>query len=210
VLYSGMVASAAADDTWEWTGSDWVQRLATSGPNVAFGAGFFDAGMQATVLVGGALTGNRATPTDGIWAYAAVNPASFTRFGKGCSGSAGTPAIDGTPPWLGESQTWTVQPVPSASVSLWLLGRSNTMWGSIPLPFDLGGIGAPGCSLAVDAFFVFVMVTAQNTASLTLPWPNDPSLVAAVLHGQGVVVDLPANPAGLVTSDGGTVQVGSK
>jgi hypothetical protein len=45
---------------------------------------------------------------------------------------------------------------------------------------------------------------------LTLPWPNDPSLVAAVLHGQGVVVDLPANPAGLVTSDGGTVQVGSK
>jgi hypothetical protein len=210
VVYGGVASGTAIDDSWEWDGRDWVRRLSTSGPGVAFSSAIFDPKLGASILVGGAVNGNRSTPTDLIWGYASAKPGSFRAFGQGCRGTAGVPVLNGTPPWIGETQVLTLSPVPNPAVALLPIGRSNTRWGGIPLPLDLGGMGAPGCNLSVEPLLIFAVGGQGGSANLSLAWPADQSLVGLVLHGQGIVIDLPANPSGLVSSNGGTLQIGSK
>lgn len=74
----------------------------------------------------------------------------------------------------------------------------------VPLPFDLGVLGAPGCDVEVDpAFVTVVLADAQGRASWHLALPLVPALAGVELAQQAFGLDLAANGLGLTTSNAG-------
>lgn len=209
VVHGGKTGSTVLRDTWEWNGQDWEKRFASGGPDATFGAMVFDPDRKVSYFVGGALAGDRQKPTNEIQSYAATNPAGFLPFGTGCKGSAGTPALSGTNPWIGELVTLTLENITQTSVALAILGTSNRKWGSFTLPLDLGSLGAPRCKLNVEPLFFFVMKNTSGTAKLGFPLPNDAGLAGATLYMQGMATDS-TNALRLVFSNGGGLAIGEK
>ena len=103
VVHGGTGGSGLMQDTWDWTGQDWIRRVPSGGPNANFGAMVFDPTRNVTFFVGGAAGGNRNTPSAEIWSFAPLKPAEFTKYGAACNGTGGTPDFSGTDPWIGES-----------------------------------------------------------------------------------------------------------
>jgi hypothetical protein len=96
---------------------------------------------------------------------------------------------------------------PGAAAVL-LTGFSNSAWGAASLPFDLGGLGAPGCQLLVAPEVADGLVAGSaGTASRAFALPNQPGLLGGQFYQQYAVLD-PVNPLGLVTSNGGQARVG--
>ncbi len=86
-----------------------------------------------------------------------------------------------------------------------MIGGSNVAWGSIPLPFDMGTIGAPGCQIVNDPAVVIPGVTGSfptGFMGVVFPTPNDPSIVGGTIYTQFVFVEAGANAIGLFTSAG--------
>jgi hypothetical protein len=63
-----------------------------------------------------------------------------------------------------------------------MAGASDTAWGALPLPLDLGG----GCLLHVSPHLVFLGATGHLpwATSFALPLPNDPALQGAAAYLQ--------------------------
>ncbi|MCC6671865.1 MAG: hypothetical protein IT458_12455 [Planctomycetes bacterium] len=87
------------------------------------------------------------------------------------------------------------------------LGGSRTLWGSIPLPLDLGPIGAQGCLVYSD---LSIGLTGNADAAgrvnafdpvFAVPVPSAPALQGAVVQFQAVGFKPGANALGLVTSN---------
>ena len=79
---------------------------------------------------------------------------------------------------------------------------SGGVWKGIPLPFDLGLVGAPGCALAVG---MDVTVPLQANASGDAKWPEltipgNPALAGLGFWEQGAFLDAGANALGVVTT----------
>ncbi len=92
-----------------------------------------------------------------------------------------------------------------------LLGFSRTLWAGHSLPLDLTGLGAPGCTLlASPDLVVFTSTDWLGAGNLDLSLPKDPILVRSRLFLQGMIVDPPANPAGLSWTPGLEITVGGK
>jgi hypothetical protein len=90
-----------------------------------------------------------------------------------------------------------------------LLGFSKTSWAGIPLPFDLGLLGAKGCDLLVSWDILVPTVTdASGDAAVRLPLPAGKDMLGATFHSQFLVLDPPANPLGFVWSNGGSATIG--
>lgn len=84
-----------------------------------------------------------------------------------------------------------------------LLGASNSTWGSIPLPFDMTAIGAPGCSIVNDPLFVVNGLTdAGGLTSWTVGIPANPGLEGQQFFSQIAFVDAAANGLGGYMSNG--------
>jgi hypothetical protein len=97
------------------------------------------------------------------------------------------------------------------SVAILFTGSSDQNAGGIPLPFDLAAVGAPGCKLLVSLQILLTTPTDQNgLAKVTLPLPNDKSLIGAKLFQQWAVVDPSANALGLAWSEGGKGTIGEQ
>lgn len=127
-----------------------------------------------------------------------------------CPGGIAVPVLSNTGlPQLGRTYAVDLSQAKPATGAILITGLSNTAWGSIPLPFDLKGLGASGCSLLVSFDLPTALATgAAGTASLNIPLPNDSSLAGAKLHHQWMVVDGAANSLGLAFSGGGTATLG--
>ncbi len=97
-----------------------------------------------------------------------------------------------------------------SSVGVLLFGLSKTRWGSVPLPLDLGFVGAKGCNLYVsfDLILGAVSTGLSGGGTLVLPTPNDRALLGKVFHNQWFVLDRPANGLGLVFTNAGTGKIG--
>lgn len=137
-------------------------------------------------------------------------PGSFATFGNGCSGSAGTPNLLATAsPYVGETLPIILANIPPAAPALLALGLSNTTWGAIPLPLDMGLLGAPGCTALVSGNTFLLLNNLGGTASLNLQIPGTmvPS-VRPVMFFQGLAFDPQANPLGLTFSNAGAVTIG--
>lgn len=149
-----------------------------------------------------------------LWKYRIFcggSPGHFEIFGTGCTGSNrlrpelgffGTPTI-------GQSTVLMLERA-LASSNAWLtIGASNTMWGSVTLPYDMAGIGAAGCLVLCSpdiALGTPVDVTGQ--ANLPVGIPNVPAFVGQPFFTQWLVYDPTANGLQLVVSNGGKGKIG--
>ena len=93
-----------------------------------------------------------------------------------------------------------------------LLGDSRTGWHSVPLPFDLGGFGAPGCAVLAEPEIVegIGASDAAGERRFTIRIPDDLALVGATFYHQVLGLAPGANPAGLIVSNGGALTIGTR
>ena len=92
------------------------------------------------------------------------------------------------------------------------IGVSKTKWLAFNLPLDLKFLGAAGCFLNVSPDMLFATVTnLTGSASVKIAIPaNLTSLIGKELHSQFLILDGPANAAGVVTTNGGTNKFGEQ
>jgi FG-GAP repeat protein len=162
-------------------------------------------------FAGGAdwVAGNNCGPSacaGGIRVYSGA-PDGVSTFGAGCPGSSGEVARIGATWEPSVGSTWSVnlsKTIPGVPALL-LLGFSNSQWGGVFLPFDLGLLGMPGCPLLVSPDLVFPATTSGNPAAggrakVTFAIPANPALAGATVYVQWHVADLTAaTPGGAVT-----------
>ncbi|MFK7740781.1 MAG: kelch repeat-containing protein [Planctomycetota bacterium] len=201
-----MFAGASPSDTWEWDGSDWLQRTPASLPAPRLDTYLAYDLVREEVLMYGSVQQPE------MWSYAVTDSATFTTNGSGCAGSAGTPVITTAErPWLGETFTVQISPVPNNGIGLMLYGLSDTsssVWG--PLPTSLAAAGLPGCDLQVDPALIDVFVANGNTATWSRPLPNDPQLLGGQIYCQGAALDPGVNAFGAVVANYGVMTIGGK
>ena len=87
-----------------------------------------------------------------------------------------------------------------------LVGASASLWGgTLPLPYDLTTLGAPGCQLVVDPALVAAGTTvpmASGRVQFLVAPIGDPTLVGQTLYTQVAFVDAAANALGVFTTGG--------
>ena len=79
------------------------------------------------------------------------------------------------------------------------------------MPFNLTPLGLPGCTLyATFEVYPFTtrLTSSQGAASVLLVLPNDRNLVGGRFYNQWLIVDAPANPLGIVFTNGGAALIG--
>ena len=197
----GMAASRQME-TWEWDGVDWQQRAGPQPPFRIRQAATFDAVRERGVMFGS---------LNETWLYSSEHPATFATFGTGCPGSAGTPRLTASRPWLDGSFTLDVDNLPSAATAVCVaLGTSNQRWHNLPLPASLAPIGMPGCDLLVSFDVALGGFARGGRARLTLGLCACPALVGLDFYSQAFAPDLGTNALGVIVSNGGAGRVGSR
>ena len=125
-----------------------------------------------------------------------------TMYGLGC----GTPALVFTPtanPIIGSSAGALIDnaPTPFAGVSL---GASNTIAFPVALPFELSGVGMPGCHLlqSNEVFGLPVTPATASTLQFNATIPYSVALVGQHYYIQAYCFAPGVNAAQIVTSNG--------
>jgi len=126
-------------------------------------------------------------------------------YGTACPGSQQNPLhyVCRELPHLGGQLTMGVAAALPQAPMLLTVGNRNNQWGPFTLPFDMSGVGAPGCFL--NASVVLALSTqadGSGNASQSLTVPSNQALQGASLYMQWYGVDVKANALGLVTSRG--------
>ncbi len=197
VLFGGRTGPTTFfSDAWDWDGSDWRPIGVVSGPSPRAAPGMaFDSIRGAAVV----FSGYGGNAINDVWELGPGFLPDNRAFGSGCPGSAGVPAVTaGSLPWVGEGWRVSIANLLLTGPAALMLGASRDLWLGTPLPIDLAWLGMAGCSLAVS---IDVVVPFPVGRVITLPVPNDDALLGASLFVQGLVVDPPANSAGLVVSN---------
>jgi len=95
------------------------------------------------------------------------------------------------------------------TISYYFGGLSASRWGAIPLPLDLGPLGAPGCSLYISLDWMWAPIETDPTGAIAaLDIPNDALLVGQTLFIQGFVFDTPSNALGIGATQGIEAKIG--
>lgn len=135
------------------------------------------------------------------------------KFGTACQTStAYFPDLDPTFALLGNNWNLYMRHFPGSAPTVLILGASKTkLFGTINLPFKLDALGMKGCFQHIDMNVVLPGINsdANGAGTIKLPVPLNFSLVGQMIYAQMWAVDLAANPAGLVTSNGAGVQFGA-
>jgi hypothetical protein len=137
--------------------------------------------------------------------------------GQSCiTGMPGQPAgVDPAGLTPGGSATLWLRGPRRAFPALCIVGLDDRWLGSLPLPLDLGPLGAPGCVLWNDWWFVTAtLVSPLPSASFShgcvaLRLPLEPTLVGQVFYAQWAAVDPPRNALGLSFSNGVAATIGA-
>jgi hypothetical protein len=95
--------------------------------------------------------------------------------------------------------------LPANAAAFAILGFNRQVSsGGLPLPFNLGAFGAPGCLIAIDPLATALyLADATGRTRWPLAIPMQASLVGIRFGQQGVVLDPTANALGLTTTDWG-------
>jgi len=129
-------------------------------------------------------------------------------FGAGCAGTlpiSRQVVLD--PPSLGGTLRVTFDQLP-LDVAMALLGFSNTLFSGVPLPIDLGVIGAPGCAARVSADMDFLLFGVGQQATLAVGVPSSTTFLGVPFFTQAAVLDT-TNTLGFVLSDAWAGVVGN-
>ena len=210
VMHGGVDSSGLLlDETWEFDGVAWT-LAAPSGPGARrLSSLAFDRLRGTTVLFGGAasLGGGAGTTLNDTWIYGA----SYSPFGPGCAGSAGTPSLTALAgPRVGQTFVPTLSNlVPIMPLAILALGFSDTVWQGAPLPFDLTSFGIPGCSLLMAADRIDVIAAQNGIGQQFLPIPADPAFVGVYFYQQGFSFEVAGfNAFGGVLSNAARARIG--
>ncbi len=156
---------------------------------------------------------NRPTEPGRVRTFLSTSPVGsrLVTFGSPCTGSSGRrPSIRaaGRAALGGSFEVRLSGALPSSSAFL-LLGFSNSNANGLPLPFDLGLIGAPGCTqyVSLDIGSAYA-ADATGRARAPLPVPNDAALTGNSIYLQWIDLDLFANALRLTTSGGLEARIG--
>jgi hypothetical protein len=135
--------------------------------------------------------------------------ATWTRYGLGCAGSAGTPRLDaaaGALPALGTTFPLQVTSLPAQPGAVYLaFGWTITQWNGVALPIELQGLGLPACKLwiAPEPGAGPLLLHTGNSVTLPLVLPNVPALAGLRVGAQALVFDAAApNGLGAVSNAG--------
>jgi len=157
------------------------------------------------VIVGGTGSGNSSPqwPLGDTWEFDLGPSPSFTPYGTGCTGSRGVPnlaAQTNSVPRTGTTFSARTSNLPWTAPTFLLFGLSNTNSSGLPLPFDLGIAGAPGCSLLASIDDIQATNNVLGTAVWSLAVPTLPG---ASFYVQSVAFEASANSLGVVLSNAG-------
>lgn len=158
-----------------------------------------------------AVSANNATNAGTYFLQVTCNESAlYSNFAGGCVGSnALVPSWtvrEWELPQMGTTLIGEIRNCPSAAVVLPFAGFSRTLSTSnLPLPFDLGPIGAPGCMVEVDPLATLLVITdATGAARTTFAIPFSPGLIGVVFSQQAAVLDAAANQLGITMTNAGT------
>ena len=171
---------------------------------------FFSSAMGSALVVDFRITGYNATPND-WWIVDGVVRDHGDRFDNlyqpNClfSNQSASNGIG----WYGQYYPggyWACgySGLPVGRAGLGFIGFQGVggNWFGLPLPFDLGPIGAPGCAIATDMLLTQPLVVDQNGDAWWSPiqFPADPSLAFGQFFDHALFVDPGANAAGIATT----------
>jgi hypothetical protein len=125
-------------------------------------------------------------------------------YGASCNTSTAlVPLLAANAEALGDNWIVSLSRAPRSAGAALAIGLGNTTYQGLPLPFDMGILGAPGCTIHVDMVVNLTrFLTSSGTASWSLPTPNDLSIDGVTFYAQAFMVDLFANNLGLISSNG--------
>jgi PKD repeat protein len=132
-------------------------------------------------------------------------------YGSGCVGSGGIPAglTETSPPTLGGNYALDVTGITAPGIGLMVVGTDNTTYSGIPLPLDLGIVGAPGCQLLNNALNTSTLVAVGATAQWSIAVPANPALACFKIYNQAAILDVAANSLGFYFSGGRAAVLGN-
>jgi len=204
---------AAGPDTWEYDGRTWT-LFAVAGPSPIriWSTLAFDPRRGRAVEFGG-FDPSSFTVLGDTWEYVPAAAPTWTRYGTGCAGSNGTPALDaaaGAVPALGSTFALQLTSLPvQPGLAALVFGTDLGSWLGAPLPVGLEAFGLPGCKLwiAPAPGAAVLLAHAGGAMSLPIAIPAAPALAGLVVGAQAFAFDAAA-PSGIgAVSNGGVLRL---
>ncbi|HEX5051345.1 MAG TPA: hypothetical protein VFZ65_06205, partial [Planctomycetota bacterium] len=131
--HNGPTGTGYLNDLWEWTGTDWAQRLPATAPEPREGAALvFDRLRRQLILLGGYRhTGAGQQVFADLWALDAAAAATVTTLGPGCGGGGNPPSLVPSAPHPGAAAfTLDLHGAPANAPCLYGLAFAG---GNVPL-----------------------------------------------------------------------------
>jgi hypothetical protein len=207
-----------SSQTSEWDGRSWSPVEVVLDPPPRYGAAMAYDELRETIVLQGGWDGSLHAYE--MWEsfvtreLTSRSAARWNSFAPGCSGSLGEPRLEhavGERPWIGDSFTAVVAPLPAgASAAILLLGLSSSAWGNVALPLDLAAFGMPGCSLAISVENAAPLNASGGTARRSFAVCDGIDLVGASFYLQALIADPSANPTGVVLSNAVACTIGRR
>ena len=136
--------------------------------------------------------------------------AVYAPFGSGCAGSLGVPSNSASAlPQLGQTMVASIGNMPAPNAAFLLLGLSRTTSVFGPLPFDMTGLGAPGCFGRVSPDSVQLLLGSGGAAAFSLAIPASQTFLGMQFFTQALVLDAGWNALGAVISVAAEATIGS-
>ncbi len=112
-------------------------------------------------------------------------------------------------PQLGSTFSVVLHRAPPATAVVLMHGLSDSIWGAGALPYDLGLLGAPGCSVLTSSdWSAPTSVNTAGQARIDYPVPNQAALSGALFYNQFLLVVPQANSLGTLSTNAGRARIG--
>ncbi|MCU0862787.1 MAG: discoidin domain-containing protein [Planctomycetes bacterium] len=124
------------------------------------------------------------------------------RYGAGCRAGSSVPRLDNrVRPTNGANLSMTVSPVPAAGLGLLVTGLSASVFGALPLPFELSPLGAPHCWALTSLDATSLATTTTSTLTFPFAIPTTTGTLGTRLFQQAVIYAPSTNAFGFVVSN---------
>jgi hypothetical protein len=142
-----------------------------------------DVDVSSLAVIGGSKKFNTSSSSVDM-NFLEVQDGSFTLYGKGCS----TAEIGSTTtPRQGDNFTLTLEKAPAFSMKFLLVGPSRDRFHFLPLPYDLTGLGMPGCDLNVGyKYSAYMNGNGSTSAKLSATLPAG----GGIFYAQWVIYEI--------------------